>query len=240
MAPFPVDILQPQPHIEARQDVTSPYEVTLTIARATTTYTTTMNLGGATPAPSDTAASTTGSAPTPSPSEIMIPVPSSGSDNRGAVIGGILGAFLGFMLLIVLWWKCFRDKRLRGRYSYYSDSDSSTSSGSTRIRRRGGGGGDDFSRHNRHGDRVRRPRSAKIRRHRKDRSLSLSVDGRRRSEGSWSRREKYERRGSLGGGLVYKNGVMGWPLSFSVKPKYVERTDRRYSRGGPGLFNIDD
>jgi len=233
MPPFQSNSIlpQPQPRYEAKQDADSDgYQITLEITRLTTTYTTTISLIPSTPFSAlVAAASTTISPATP-------PQPSHHTDNTPTIVGAVLGSILGIMVLITLFYKCCIDNRsaawIPARSTFYDDSDSDASSTSTLSVGRRGGGGDGFSRHNRHGDRVRRPARVRTRATRSDASRSDTS----RSERS-GRRPAYGTRGMMPSG---KGGLMGF---FMVPPRRSYRPGRssttRYARTGTRYYGDD-
>jgi hypothetical protein len=122
MAPFQFLPLESQPRLEVRQSAASPVEITLTVTRATTTITTTMDLGGATAFPTSAAAGTS-TAPAPA-ATTALPAAKS-TESNGVVAGAVLGSILGFLVLIVLIYKCCFNpsSALYIGYSYDSDYD---------------------------------------------------------------------------------------------------------------------
>ena len=232
MAPLIINHPELQPHVHPRQQAAgpSPVSLSLTVVDVSTTYTTAIFIESSTTPITQVnipASSTTSAAPTP----LLIPATSSDSPDRGAIIGGVLGGFLGFFVLMAILWKCCYDNKSalhtsHSRSSYYgngTDSTSSVDSGSERVRRRGGWGG-----HSRHG--VRRPSRVYARRE-SSRRGSSNYDEWQRDDARRSKR--YSRR--TAGGLMYKNGVFGWPLGGITKPVYVETRERsRWSSSGKG------
>jgi len=122
-----------------------------------------------------------------------------------------------------------------------------TSEGSERIRRRGGGGSAFGRQHEgrRNGHGVLMPDRIYVKRERARRDRSTS---RTRSDGEKS--DRYRRRSSGMGGMMYKNGIFGWPLWGTVKPRYVETRERwttgrsehgrRYGNRSDLKFNVGD
>jgi hypothetical protein len=218
MAPFQFLPLESQPRLKVRQSAASPDEITLTITRATTTITTTMELGGATASPTSEAA-VTSTAPAPA-ATTTLPA-AKPTDSNGVVAGAVLGSILGFLVLVVLIYKCCfnPNSALYIGYNYYSDYDdrSESTSRSDDIRRRGGWGSIGK---NRRGDTIRRPERVRTRRHRRDRSRSTSPT---RSE--TTRRSYYYRDRRPSSGMVKKDGMLGWALAPGYGRRYSGRRD---------------
>lgn len=216
MAPLPrlPGLLHPQTRKCMRQNAASPNEITLTIAHPSTTFTNTVNLDAATAATTPTAVPfpiPTSASPEPSPTGRFI-VPRSEHSDSGLVAGATIGAVLGFLVLVVIFYKCCVDNRsalwVPPAYTSYDDSDSEFGSRSSRVRRRGGDGG--WSRRNRRGDRVRKPQRARVRQHRGHRDRSESSDQSRNA----SRRRKVS-----GATMANHNGLVGWYWASGGKPK---------------------
>ncbi|KAG4439914.1 hypothetical protein IFR05_004589 [Cadophora sp. M221] len=230
MAPLQ-SILEAQPRLDVRQN--APYQITLTVTRATTTFTTTMNLGGATNVPPQENP-TVITTPVASPGPIIASGSSDPSNNTGVVIGATIGALAGALLLMILVWKCcyeYRNAvRFRGRY-YDSDTSSSSSSSPSSHRRRSGAG---FSRRNDRGHGVQVPRRTYSRREKTSSLGSTSTSG-SRSDSTWTR---YGRRSGWG------NTLFRWVTGTTIRRTrsvYVRRDSgsdgRRY---GEPRFSVDD
>lgn len=236
MAPFP--IIESQPQIKERE--ASPDQITLSITHASTTYTTTIALGASTAIANDATAVTTLvttdviSAPTQTAQ--VTPTDSSSGSNTGVVVGAVLGSVLGTLVLLTVLYKCCFDNRSAAwiptyRTYYDSDTDSERSSRSSRVH--GRGGGDGFGTDNRRGDRIRRPRRARTRRHGREESGS-------RSEWSYGTRSSRRRRS----GMNNNDGLLGWFLVPRTTPyrhssRYSEK-HRRSSWVGRGPMNTAD
>ncbi|KAF8866987.1 hypothetical protein BDZ45DRAFT_180418 [Acephala macrosclerotiorum] len=141
MAPFPITLLPPEPHLEVRQNG-APYEITLTITRATTTLTTTMALGQATPTSPNSNPQTT--QPSTSTSSALPSAAGGGGTSNSAVIGAILGSLIGFLVIMAFLWFCctgaapnfvfWRRSSSSDSDSYYSYSDDTTTSSGSYVR----------------------------------------------------------------------------------------------------------
>lgn len=102
MAPLRT-ILEAQPRLDIRQN--APYQISLTVTRATTTFTTIVNLSGATNVPPQENP-TVVTTPVASPDPIVVSGSSDPSDNTGVVIGATIGALAAALLVMILLWKC--------------------------------------------------------------------------------------------------------------------------------------
>jgi len=241
MAPLQWNTVQAGPHIAVRQNAASPNEITLTVAHPSTTYTSTVNLGASTAATTPTAVPFPLSTSDPSPTAQIV-VPHNDSSDSGLVAGATIGAIFGFLVLVVLLYKCCIDNRsaiwVPPFYTSYDDSDSefgsSRGSKSSRVRRRGGDGG--WSKRNRKGDRVMKPPRARVKHHGRHRDRSESSD-----ESRGTSRRRGERRVS-GATRANNNGLIGWYWASSGRPKgrYHNYDHRRDVWGDGKGMSIDD
>ncbi|KAH7342544.1 hypothetical protein BKA65DRAFT_293600 [Rhexocercosporidium sp. MPI-PUGE-AT-0058] len=229
MAPLP-SVLEAQPRLDIRQN--APYQITLTVTRATTTFTTIMNLGGGATSVPPQENPTVITTPVASPDPIIISGSSDPSDNTGVVIGATIGAVAAALLLMIFIWKCCYDYRNATRFSgrdYDSDTSSSSSSTPSSYRRRSGAG---FSRRNDRGYRVQVPRRAYSRREKRS---SLGSSSTSRSDSTWMRNR---RRSGWG------NRLFGWVTGTNIRRTrsvYVRReSGSGGGRYGEPRFSVDD
>ncbi|KAH9211340.1 hypothetical protein DL95DRAFT_448268 [Leptodontidium sp. 2 PMI_412] len=230
MAPLRT-ILEAQPRLDIRQN--APYQISLTVTRATTTFTTIVNLSGATNVPPQENP-TVVTTPVASPDPIVVSGSSDPSDNTGVVIGATIGALAAALLVMILLWKCCYAYRSAIRFSgrYYDSDTSSSSSSSPSSHRHPSGAG--FSRRNDRGHRVQLPQRTYSRREKRSSLGSSSTSG-SRSDSTWTR----DRRRSGWG-----NSLFNWVAGTNIRRTrsvYVRRDSgsggRRY---GEPRFSVDD